>query len=43
VQYFSAHGSVVIIPMLTGWGLLLLAGLLAYLGSQRLRPAQASR
>lgn len=43
VQYFSAHGSVVIIPMLTGWGLLLLAGLLAYLGGQCLRLARASR
>ncbi len=43
VQYFNASGTVVAIPMLTGWTLLLLAGLLGYLGYQRLRLSPDSR
>ena len=43
VQYFNASGTVVTIPLLGGWALLLLAGLLACLGGQRIRLSHASR
>ena len=43
VQYFNASGTVVTIPLLGRWALLLLAGLLACLGGQRIRLSHASR